>query len=66
MSKSKTLHEQLKKNRQNYLIGMDGHNARIKEQKKIIREAKKAIKMHKLLKKQRKTSYKLEQLELAK
>jgi hypothetical protein len=61
----KNTHEEAKKRRQNYLISLDGHDARIKEQRKVIKEAKRAIKMHQLLKKQRKTEYKLESLSVA-
>ena len=60
----KTIHQDSKKIRQNYLIAKDGHNARIKENKLTIKSAKKAIKMHKLLIKQSKVTLKLQELEL--
>lgn len=60
----KNIHEEQKKLRQNMLIGQDGNDARIKELKKSIKDSKRAIKMHKLLKKQCKTQYKLSLLEL--
>lgn len=65
MSKKTNIHQELKKLRQNYLISKDGHHKRIAEQKKIVREAKKCMKMHRLLIKQSRTQYKLNQLEAA-
>lgn len=58
--------QEAKKRRENLSISLSGHNHRIKEQRKIIKEAKQAIKMHKLLRKQSKTAYKLQSLEHAK
>ena len=60
----KNIHQEMKTLREKMLIGIDGHNARIVEQKLVIKNAKKAIKMHKLLKKQSKTGLKLAILEL--
>lgn len=65
MSKAKTVHEELKRLRQNYLISKDGHNARIKESRKLIKAEKKSIKMHRLLIKQSKTAFKLEILSVS-
>lgn len=60
----KNIHQETKSLREKMLIALDGHDARIKEQKLSIKTSKKAIKMHKLLKKQSKTSFKLSVLEL--
>lgn len=53
-----------KKIRENMLIACDGNNARITEQKLIIKKAKKTIKMHRLLKRAAKNTMKLHLLEL--
>lgn len=63
MSK-KNIHQEAKSLREKMLISIDGHNARVREQKLVIKNAKKAIKMHRLLKKQSKTGLKLAILDL--
>lgn len=63
MSK-KNIHAEMKSLREKMLISLDGHDARIAEQKLAIRSAKKSIRMHKLLKRQAKTGLKLAVLEL--
>lgn len=60
----KNIHQEAKTLREKMLIGLDGHDKRIAEQKRIIKDAKKAIKLHKLLKKQSKTQLKINVLEL--
>ena len=60
----KNIHQEAKSLREKMLIALGGHDARIKEQKLAIKNSKKAIKMHKLLKKQAKTGFKLSVLEL--
>lgn len=60
----KTIHQQTKNLRQNMLIASDGHKQRIREQKLVIKSAKRAIRMHKLLIKQAKIINKLENLEV--
>lgn len=59
------IHQELKKLRSNYLVSQDHHNREIKKEQANKRVANKNIKMHRLLKKQRRTQYKLEQLEAA-
>lgn len=61
----KNIHQETKSLREKMLISIDGHNARIKEQKLVVKNAKKAIKMHKLLKKQSKTGLKLAVLDIS-
>lgn len=49
--------------REHKKIAKSGHTHRIAEQRIVIKDAKRAIKMHKLLIKQSVTSYKLKRLE---
>ena len=60
----KNIHQEKKSLREKMLISLDGHEARIAEQKIIIKNAKKSVNMHKLLKKQAKVTFKLQTLEL--
>lgn len=66
MAKKTNIHAELKKLRDNLKISISGHNHRIKEQKGIIKEAKRAIKMHKLLQRSARNQYKVQALELSK
>ncbi len=66
MATKKNVHEELKKLRSNYLVSQDHHNREIKREKEKIKDSRKVIKLHRLLKKQRKTTFKLETLEATK
>lgn len=59
------VHQEAHKRREGLKISILGHNKRIAEQRKIIKDAKKAIKQHQLLKKQSRTQFKITELELA-
>ena len=52
-----------KKRQEKLSITILGHNKRIAEQRKAIKDAKTAIKLHKLLIKQAKNQAKIEELE---
>lgn len=61
-----TKKEQAEKSKKVYatkVAGVIGYSHRIKEQRQVIKDAKRSIKMFKLLKKQVRTTYKLALLE---
>lgn len=57
-------HNQRKDIQEKLSIALMGHDARIKEERKAIKEAKANIKRHKLLKKQARTMAKLQLLDI--
>lgn len=57
-------HNETKELYQKLEIAIVGHKARIKEQRKAIKEARANIKRHKLLMKQAKTATKLQLLDI--